>query len=76
MKFYKTRFDDGGQRLFYAHETGTAIGGGLKKPVKVDHWRFFHQDGNEEPRPVGAYYASRHELLADADRYGKEWGFA
>jgi len=80
MKYYKTRFDDGEQRLLFAHVQGTQVGrfdakGRRMRPRKVSFWRFFHQDGTDEPAGVGPEYKSKAELLADAERYGTEFGF-
>ena len=73
MQFNKTRFDDGEQRLVFAHVTGANVGNGRRK--EVSFWSFFHIDGQRAPSRVGTFYASRAELLADAARYGAEWGF-
>jgi len=75
-----TRFDDGEQRLLFDHIQGTQVGrydgkGRKMKRRKVSFWSFFHQDGNEKPRKVGAQYPTKVELLADVERYGKEFGF-
>jgi len=63
-QFHKTRFSEGGQCLLYA---------------KVDKrtWSFFHMDTatDKNPARVGPLYASKAELLADAERYGREFGF-
>ena len=61
MRYHKTQFDDGEQRLLYGEFCGI--------------WRFYHQVGNEEPRAVGAQYPTKATLLADCARYGAEWGF-
>ena len=75
MKFLKTRFDDGEQRLLYAHVTGTNVRT-LKPNRQVSFWRFFHQDGEEDPAGVGPEYPSREQIVADTERFGTEFGFA
>ncbi len=74
-----TRFDDGQQRLLFDHVKGTQVGrhkdGKKQKPRQVSFWSFFHQEGSEEPHKVGPEYPTKDELLADADRYGTEFGF-
>jgi hypothetical protein len=60
--YKQTRFHEDGQRLVYAR-------------VDRQTWSFFHQEGSARPRRVGPLYATERELLADADRYGEEWGF-
>lgn len=76
LQYRKTRFDDGEQRLLYALVDGTNVGRGLgKRDKKVRFWRFFHQVGDDTPRDVGPEYSSEKKLLADAERYGTEFGF-
>ncbi len=76
MKFLKTRFDDGEQRLLYAHVEGTQVGRGLgNRNRQVSFWRFFHQDGDGEPRGVGPEYPNREQIVADTHRFGTEFGF-
>ncbi len=73
-KFYRTRFDDGEQRLLFAHIEGTQVGyGGL--PRKVSFWSFFHQHGTDRPSKTGPEFPARESLLAAAEQFGRDYGF-
>lgn len=78
MKYHRTQFDDGEQRLLYAHVEGTNLGypGQTRKTGRqVSFWSFFHQWRRDEPQRVGPEYPSREALLASMDKYGAEFGF-
>jgi len=70
-----TQFDDGEQRLLVDHCRGTQVGRHGKRPRAISYWSFFHQDGSEEPARVGPFYRTKAALLADMERYGREFGF-
>lgn len=76
-KFHKTRFDDGEQRLLYAHVEGTNVGyePTHKLTRQVSFWSFFHQCQQEDPKRVGPEYPTRETLLAAMEKYGADFGF-
>ncbi len=77
--YIPTPFVEGDQRLLYARVSGVQVGrweGGRRlRPRKVNFWRFFHQEGDEEPKGVGPEYTTQRALLADMDRYALDFGF-
>lgn len=78
QKLYRTRFDDGEQRLLYGHVEGTNVGydpTNHKASRQVSFWSFFHQWGTDEPRRVGPEYPSREALVAAMENYGNDFGF-
>ncbi len=76
-KYYKTQFDEDGQRLLYAHVEGHNVGLRNGRPAPwVSFWSFFHQNGRDEPKRVGQEYPSEAILLADLHRFGTVYGFS
>jgi hypothetical protein len=76
--FFPTQFADTDQRLLYARVDGVNLGycdSPRNRTRKVSLWAFFHQVGADTPRKVGREYPSRETLLADMDRYGRDFGF-
>lgn len=77
-KYYRTRFDDGEQRLLYAHVEGTNVGypGQTSKTGRqVSFWSFFHQWQRDDPQRVGPEFPSKEALIGAMEQYGAEFGF-
>lgn len=77
-RFHRTRFDDGEQRLLYAHIEGTNVGypGQRSKAGRqVSFWSFFHQWQKDDPKRVGPEYPTREALVAAMGQYGADFGF-
>lgn len=63
LRYHRLRFAEDGQELLFAN-------------IGVGEWSFFHLDtGETRPHKVGPIYRSRAALLADAERYAREFGF-